>query len=1154
MVGRLKYLDDVRRASIDAVVHVDRTAYRRAIRRLESFKFWEGRSGVLSLWEHQRSAIALGVAYMNAADRRLPQEGNVTEAALLKLPTGTGKSGIVAVLVRCIPQIRRVLVLTPRIALTDQLKADIEYRFWRNIGFQADEGKIWSAPASIAGADVPDAVVESLLPNVPRLTSLLSQGDAERIVLVATFQAFDRIRRDRDRLERKLRREGGLNAENAERLRVAKEFLAFLSGFDLIVVDEGHYEPAPSWSRSVRLLDRPTILLSATPFRNDYKLFQVRGRFVYNLPFFVARERNIVRSVEFASGHDRPGRRQAPPQRPRRPTLQEIPAEEGDRVGPIRVTQEDRDEVRRFVALLGETMPAILERARNYTEKPKIMVRAGSFEVLFLLQKAIETQFGERPVLVHERINKPAADDEGRRYQMVAVARERCPGARFWLHETKLLEGIDEPEFVAVAIYDPFTNARQLIQQIGRAIRSTDPKRRSRQMASVVVFPEMRARIERSWDRYLEFENYCAENLQNVVPSEAFLPEKIVQQIPDTQYVDGEFRQRLPGDVLIAAEDLMVPLRASVFLIEPSFDLEDAALEIHEAIVARNRFVVREIEGLPENAIGWTYFGVRESPYLVKHFMTEWVMGLFLGARIGPLFLVQDTDGVVFDPTKVDLERAGREHLLRMFADHAESQVTITRMSAHSLDMSDRAIRTLSARTRSFAETFTDLLDPILVPTSVYGFVEGNGRYLGIKRGRISDASDSFVPIVEYLEWVQRIAADLTDQNRRPNSVFDRYARLADVGDREAARPTSILLDLSRDAFREFGVSADADAGVGDEHDLPYEDVCAEVNHNGEFSILDKDGQAVACRVQYNRETGRYKITSPLLDERHPPRVRERSTRAVALTEWINREQAFRLTIPQNGVVYMQGEFHQTQDFVTDDGTVLPLEDVVAVPFLGETMSEKGEGFFDDTGRWEVQSVFGSIKAFCEGRRQERFGPLTSILANYDLVLLDDGSDEIADFVAVGDRRVALIHAKASEILHYDAITPLQAVGRQAMASLAFCSTLAQVDGIAEDRWRRPYRANQVTLDLSRVFKNGNDVPDEDVATSVKAAFRNPTFSKEIWVLAGRLVAVEHIRQRAQAGELSNRQRQLLMFIESLRTACGRANARLRIFGHSLCP
>jgi hypothetical protein len=50
------------------------------------------------------------------------------------------------------------------------------------------------------------------------------------------------------------------------------------------------------------------------------------------------------------------------------------------------------------------------------------------------------------------------------------------------------------------------------------------------------------------------------------------------------------------------------------------------------------------------------------------------------------------------------------------------------------------------------------------------------------------------------------------------------------------------------------------------------------------------------------------------------------------------------------------------------------------------------------------------------------------------------------------------------------------------------------------------------------------------------------------WLVAGRLLDVELARRRALGADLNNRTRQLLMYIDSLTTSCGRANARLRIF------
>ena len=73
---------------------------------------------------------------------------------------------------------------------------------------------------------------------------------------------------------------------------------------------------------------------------------------------------------------------------------------------------------------------------------------------------------------------------------------------------------------------------------------------------------------------------------------------------------------------------------------------------------------------------------------------------------------------------------------------------------------------------------------------------------------------------------------------------------------------------------------------------------------------------------------------------------------------------------------------------------------------------------------------------------------------------------------------------------------------------------------------------------------------EDDVAATVRAALTNPSYDRKVWIVAGRLTDVEKTRDRARKKALTNRDRQLLMFLESLGTVCGRTNARLRIFGH----
>ena len=348
-----------------------------------------------------------------------------------------------------------------------------------------------------------------------------------------------------------------------------------LKTFDLVLVDEGHYEPAPSWSRSVRSLGRPTLLLSATPFRNDYKLFSVRGAYAYNLPFQRAASANIVRNIAFSQLDAADGTKP--------------PIDAGERDGDQSLTTQDNAAIASFANNL------IVAAGTLLVGKPpgsKIIVRGGSWSALAALQQHLAGATGHDAILIHEQ----ARDEKKRmahpgRYPTVKMAQAGSPGGIYWLHQTKLLEGIDDASFVAVALLDDFTNDRQFVQQVGRVLRSTDPTRKDKQTATVFARnAENLARLEASWAQFLSFEEAGEGRIESIIPGEAYLPEKIIPQMPERQYVDGRFRARLPVDMTLDREDVVVPRRTAIFDIGAAFDAEILRTEAYEGILARNRF------------------------------------------------------------------------------------------------------------------------------------------------------------------------------------------------------------------------------------------------------------------------------------------------------------------------------------------------------------------------------------------------------------------------------------------------------------------------------------------------------------------------------------------------------------------------------------
>ncbi|WP_296166659.1 DEAD/DEAH box helicase family protein [uncultured Brevundimonas sp.] len=1110
--------------TIQASVHAK--TFKADIGALEALSLWRGGESVMPLWDHQREAIALGVAYLRATDTS-------DEAALLKLPTGTGKSGIVSILARALPETRRVLVLTPRDGLVTQMIDDIGHRFWRTMRLTDLDKGCWD------GDGIAPATIVRLLPNARNAARLRGAAKSPRCVIVGTLQALDQLRSQRELIQQRARA-GDVKEKDAERLGWISGALEDLASLDAVIVDEGHYEPAPSWSRSVRSLGLPTLLMSATPFRNDYKLFSVRGGFAYNLPFQQARAGRIIRDVAFAALGVSSSAAPAP-----------FDASDEDSATPSVLAPEEGDAVRAFATRLAAQAATLVAAFPNIPH-PKIIVRAASFEALQLLQAALDDASGDQSVLLHERAGtdagqpgKSAADLN--RFVRVRDALKKRPEARYWLHQTKLLEGIDEPSFVAVALYDGFSNARQLVQQIGRVIRSSDATRQEDQTATVLLRDDdALARTSRSWNQYLSFEEDGAEKLSSIIPGEAYLPQKIIPQMPDRQYVDGAFRERLPLSLALSKDDLLVPQRAVIFDRIEGYDREVLRAEAQEGILARNRFVVTPVSDLPDGVSAWTYFTVDESPYLANHYVTEWRFGLSVIAEVGGRLFVFDTDGVPFDPAKVGVRRLARHDIARLFEDSStDPSVRITRMSASSMDMSPRAVRATTTSTNSFADTFTDLLDPFLLPTNVAGYVDGTGRYLGLTRGKVSDATAERVPIDAYLDWARGIDAQLSkvaDASR----VFSRFVQTATPDPVQAKAPKSLLFDLEPvedfgSFLREAPLQAAAGAPVG------LLDLCVDIDAKGEFSVTTETGDALPGRIVYLPKSRRYRIESMALDQAAIPKG-SAARRAKTFTATVNESQAFRVLTEEVDKVYMHGEWVKARDLVVD-GVVMPLANAKSVPALKKTTVEKGEAdWLKKPAAWKASSIFGLTKHYLDRAPVAGADAYEEALVEFPLVLLDDDGSELCDFVLVSDTKVVLLHAKASAKGSKKSVTALQEVGRQAVASLAFYSTPAL--SIDPDRWERSYTANKTKMTgVSRIFRNNAGIANADLSAHVRRAFVDPSRSREVWIVLGNLIDLAEVETAARSSPITYRVRQLLMFIDSLSTSCGRANAVLRIFG-----
>ncbi len=216
----------------------------------------------LSLRDYQREAIRSCLLYIGSF-RQL----ETNRAGLVHMATGTGKTGVIASLARCIPEIGTTMVLAPRVALCDQLEIELASRFFEKLQRRPKPGEI------------PKRVVS--------MEQLIERGAKTRLsnlVVVSTIQMFESMSRTaspsskREKIKRQL----------CERL---------IAETDLVLVDEGHYEPALSWSQALRQIRAPRILFTATPYRNDLKAFDVDLRFSFHFTLKQATTQHFIREI-----------------------------------------------------------------------------------------------------------------------------------------------------------------------------------------------------------------------------------------------------------------------------------------------------------------------------------------------------------------------------------------------------------------------------------------------------------------------------------------------------------------------------------------------------------------------------------------------------------------------------------------------------------------------------------------------------------------------------------------------------------------------------------------------------------------------------------------------------------------------------------------
>jgi superfamily II DNA or RNA helicase len=358
------------------------------------------------LWDHQNTAINQMVQYINSY-----KEKPTNKSALVQMPTGSGKSGVITVLSTFTQNIRFVLVLTPRSSLRDQLHKDINGRFYNRIKFKLD-------------GEIPKTVL-----NIRKGLELELENseEVENLIVIMTFSMLQSIAKNRESIFNILKKK-----------------------VSLILVDEGHYEPAKKWSKLVRKeIKAPKILFTATPYRNDFQVFDIDLDYIFTFSFKSAVKERYIRDIEIIN----------------RLLDKFTPDSFIDDVVEFYHQQFPKFSLYENIEDFNKDPDEMQEKI---LEKPRIIIRCDESISIKHLAKALDDR-NIRCVGIHDTFKE---HEDWERKKVPSIDDKYAMKADVWIHQFKLLEGIDDSRFQVLAIYERIRSARPLVQQIGRIIRN----------------------------------------------------------------------------------------------------------------------------------------------------------------------------------------------------------------------------------------------------------------------------------------------------------------------------------------------------------------------------------------------------------------------------------------------------------------------------------------------------------------------------------------------------------------------------------------------------------------------------------------------------------------------------------------------------------
>lgn len=1006
----------------------------------------------LELWAHQLAAVEKCEDYFASESKK---------GCLVHMPTGTGKTGVMAVLASRRAANKPVLVACPSAALVEQLRHELRTDFWDRIGATAE----WR----------PDLVLQALPGSIDDIERKLTKAADQRVVIVATIQAIQQIYAAGviDRLTRHV---------------------------GTILFDEGHREPAPIWAKVVRGFSVPTVLFSATPFRGDMKIFEIDDEHIYFLPFSEAVNEAIIRGV----------------------TIDE---------------QDLSEDIHMFARQV------VAERDRLVAEgifqaDSKVIVRAASEgTVSDLFDAFVEALKGrEEGVLAMHNTFTDSGKPGMERRKHVPPLRKRTE--KFLIHQFMLVEGIDDPACTILAIYEPFSSTRMLVQQIGRLTRQP-PGFAGIKVSNAYVLARVNETVADQWKSFLDYDQACVDNggKPPIRNSEEVL-QNLVAALPKMDFINGKFRQRLDlGDDDLSA-DLLFPKAAVVYEIASDFNLDDFQADISALLEQEDRFQHQTGATASGECRYHVSLGLTQSPFLSESLFQSVSLDVTIYALTGDRLFFYDSAGLWIDEIENIGARVSPKVLRSLLPSEAANSISF--LAVKNTDLGPLALRSRTLSARSLERSGTFMGEHMNVVTRATGFVEKTRRSVGFSRARVRDGAGYTATAQEFAEWCDKVNAHI-DFGRPGAPIFDRFALAANVPDDKT--PINILIDIQElsEQFVRDGNQIEVDPEGMCVNVLPDPNPKAPAPYHFDLTI---DGVTHTIWLRWEPQKRKYWLISQSLSQ-----IKARTDSKLTLTRRLNQAQAFRIITADHRHVYVSGAFYGIDlDLANPDGAgQLVLDLITPVAGLEAIKSEKGKPQGESLATWRTGSLFRFVDdELVRGKGNNAFG------MTFPALVCDDLGTEAGDFIAVDDdpsnQQVVFVVCKHKKDEPGVSTSAFYDVTGQGLKNLAFLkSDGADVPGSPrkfDQDWKLSADGKTDTVPRRRA---GPD--SKKFRNLLGRTKRAPGAERSIWlVCAGGMLSKQALEKEFQRKPPQAHVLQFYHLVVSAYSACQSVGVQLKIF------